>query len=84
MEDSDFPVLAGTRLGFDLRDGLRDGMKLGDLRDLRRAMRTDRLIPPGLDGSGFSVVAPDPMAPEKSYPWYELTGRQQPPEAFGL
>jgi len=31
-----------------------------------------------------SLLSPDPSAPEWSYPSYEMSGRMQPPETFGM
>lgn len=76
MSENDFPVLAGSRLGFDLQElvGLRRGLGGGGIDELMRAARSDKLIPRTL-----GVV--DPMAPEGSGWLYDGT---QPPETFGV
>lgn len=76
MSDSDFPVMAGSRLGFDLKElvGLRQGLSGGGVAELMRAARADKLIP-------RSFGLQDPMAPEGSGWLYDGT---QPPEAFGI
>ena len=61
-------MMAGERLGIPpLR--LREGLENGSLRD-----KISRL-------SAFMTV--DPMAPERSWPGYALTGSVQPPESYG-
>lgn len=76
MSDNDFPVMAGSRLGFDLEEllGLKSGLRGGGITELMRSSRTDKLIPRGL---GMK----DPMAPEGSGWLYDGT---QPPETFGV
>ena len=77
MGDSDFPVMAGSRLGFDLKDlmGVKRDLKGGGIEELMRVARKDKLIPPTMMGSW------DPMAPEGSGWLYDGT---QPPETFGV
>ena len=74
--------LAGESLGIDLRDGLSDP---GQLRELRRAMRTDKLIPRslGLRPGALTAASSSPMAPERSEPGYTLSGGYQPEVAYG-
>lgn len=68
---------AGERLGLDIREGLSDP----GLNELRRALRTDRMIT-ALVPSGLR--AQDPMAPEGSGFLYGQLGSIQPPETFGV
>lgn len=80
MGDSDFPVMAGSRLGFDgldLKDlmGIKSGLRGGGMGELMR-VRRDKLMPPTMMGGGL-----DPMAPEGTGWLYDGT---QPPETFGL
>lgn len=78
MGDSDFPVMAGSRLGFDLKElmGVKRDLKGGGISELMRVARGDKLIPPTMMRGGL-----DPMAPEGSGWLYDGT---QPPETFGL
>lgn len=72
--DSDFPLrMAGTEVGVDLRAGLRNG----SLDELRRAARTDRVVPGSLMRDFHAT------APERSEPGYTLSGRYQPEVAYG-
>lgn len=66
---------AGERLGLDLREGLSDP----GFNELRRALRSDRLI-----GTLMPRQASDPMAPEGSGFLYGQLGSIQPPETFGV
>lgn len=73
---------AGELLGIDGREGLDDP---GELRELRRAVRADRLIPRSLGVSEAEFYAPaaSPMAPERSEPGYSWSGSYQPEVAYG-
>tara|TARA_B100001121_G_scaffold297093_1_gene303149 strand:- start:355 stop:558 length:204 start_codon:yes stop_codon:yes gene_type:complete len=62
--------LAGTELGLDLREGL-GSMNLDNALRFRR----DKLIPRSLQSA---------MAPERSEPYFSMTGSYQPEVAFGL
>jgi hypothetical protein len=74
--------MAGEGLGIDLREGLSDP---GQLRDLRRALRTDKLIPRslGLGPDALTAANGSPMAPERSEPGFSLSGSYQPEVAYG-
>lgn len=62
--------LAGTELGVDLREGL-GSMDFDNMMRFRR----DKLIPRSLESA---------MAPERSEPYFSMTGSYQPEVAFGF
>jgi hypothetical protein len=54
---------------------------------LHRLMRERLPGMPSMPRSSMAlpvVPSPDPSAPERSYPGYEMSGRMQPPETFGM
>lgn len=61
---------------FDL--DLKKGLKSGNLDELRRALRADKMVPKSLIGS-FNE-----MSPENSEPEYTMSGSYQPEVAYGL
>lgn len=67
--DSDFPMLAGARLGMEPLD-IREGLRNGSLDGLRLSSAIGSLWPR------------NPMAPENSEPWYSAMGSVQPEETF--
>lgn len=73
---------AGSELGLDLREGLSD---VGDVREWRRALRADRMIPRslGISEAEFYAPAASVMAPEHSEPGYSLSGAVQPEVTYG-
>ncbi len=81
MNDNDFPVrMAGSQLGLDIREGLKGG----SLDELRRAVRTDKFIPPSLFRDFYKVNSKRPcpeIMPENSCGIYDGT---QPSVTFGL
>lgn len=65
------PLMAGARLG----------LQPPQMRDL--LIRADRPI---LEMPRVEIPGRGPLGenrPERSFPWYEATGRVQPPETFG-
>jgi hypothetical protein len=70
--DNDFPSrMAGERLQLTPLD-IREGLKNGSLAEERALMRAPRAELPW-----------NPMAPEKSWPGYALSGSPEPPETYG-
>lgn len=69
--DNDFPtMMAGERLGLPplrLKEGLQNGSLHGELMAMRIG----------------SLMASNPMAPEKSWPGYKLSGEVQPEVTYG-
>lgn len=68
--DNDFPMLAGARLGLEPMD-IQEGLSNGSLDGLKLRAAIGSLWPR------------NPMAPEKSEPYYTASGGYQPEVAFG-
>lgn len=68
---------AGERLGLNIREGLSSS----GLDELRRALRTDRMVAAMVPST---LLPQDASAPEGSGELYGRLGSIQPPETFGV
>lgn len=68
--DNDFPMLAGVRLGLEPMD-IQEGLSNGSLDGLKLRAAIGSLWPR------------NPMAPEGSWPGYEVSGAVQPEVTYG-